>query len=151
MVSYLNREKKLDSLVGRRPVAPTAPKGIYLYGNVGSGMARYIYYRVSRKKPFMLSHLSFSLYQFNILSCFYFELINPSMRGSIMSFQNILIPKILSYYLLSIITPRSCHVWRKLFWRFFFCVFLLSNIMSLKISYEILRKYDSSFSFYSSQ
>ncbi|XP_020241300.1 lactation elevated protein 1 isoform X2 [Asparagus officinalis] len=37
MVSYLNREKKLDSLLGRRPVAPTAPRGIYLYGNVGSG------------------------------------------------------------------------------------------------------------------
>lgn len=37
MVSYLNRERKLDSLVGRRPVAPAAPKGIYLYGNVGSG------------------------------------------------------------------------------------------------------------------
>ncbi|XP_010250073.1 PREDICTED: lactation elevated protein 1 isoform X2 [Nelumbo nucifera] len=36
-VSYLNREKKLDSLVGRRPVAPPAPKGLYLYGNVGSG------------------------------------------------------------------------------------------------------------------
>ncbi|KAF6151164.1 hypothetical protein GIB67_037372 [Kingdonia uniflora] len=36
-VSYLNRERKLDSLVGRRPVAPSAPKGLYLYGNVGSG------------------------------------------------------------------------------------------------------------------
>ncbi|KAK6927529.1 ATPase, AFG1-like [Dillenia turbinata] len=36
-VSYLNREKKLDSLVGRRPTAPPAPKGLYLYGNVGSG------------------------------------------------------------------------------------------------------------------
>lgn len=36
-VSYLNREKKLDSLVGKRPVAPPAPKGLYLYGNVGSG------------------------------------------------------------------------------------------------------------------
>ncbi|GAB2275515.1 hypothetical protein Dimus_010272 [Dionaea muscipula] len=36
-VSYLNREKKLDSLVGQRPVAPPAPKGLYLYGNVGSG------------------------------------------------------------------------------------------------------------------
>ncbi|KAG8381754.1 hypothetical protein BUALT_Bualt05G0005400 [Buddleja alternifolia] len=35
-VSYLNRERKLDSLVGRRPTAPTAPKGLYLYGNVGS-------------------------------------------------------------------------------------------------------------------
>jgi len=39
MVTYLNREKKLDSLVGGRPVAPKAPKGIYLYGNVGSGMS----------------------------------------------------------------------------------------------------------------
>ncbi|KAL6980192.1 peroxisome-assembly ATPase [Sarracenia purpurea var. burkii] len=36
-VSYLNREKKLDSLYGRRPTAPPAPKGLYLYGNVGSG------------------------------------------------------------------------------------------------------------------
>uniref|UniRef100_A0A5B7ANM5 Putative ATPase N2B isoform X1 n=1 Tax=Davidia involucrata TaxID=16924 RepID=A0A5B7ANM5_DAVIN len=36
-VSYLNREKKLDSLVGRRPTAPPAPKGLYLYGSVGSG------------------------------------------------------------------------------------------------------------------
>ncbi|CAO1941199.1 unnamed protein product, partial [Urochloa humidicola] len=30
-VSYLNREKKLDKLVGQRPVAPVAPKGLYLY------------------------------------------------------------------------------------------------------------------------
>uniref|UniRef100_A0A7C9AKV8 Adenosinetriphosphatase n=1 Tax=Opuntia streptacantha TaxID=393608 RepID=A0A7C9AKV8_OPUST len=36
-VSYLNREKKLDSLVGPRPVPPVAPRGLYLYGNVGSG------------------------------------------------------------------------------------------------------------------
>ncbi|CAK9169635.1 unnamed protein product [Ilex paraguariensis] len=36
-VSYLNREKKLDSLVGRRPTAPPAPKGLYLFGSVGSG------------------------------------------------------------------------------------------------------------------
>ncbi|KAL6536212.1 hypothetical protein OROGR_012784 [Orobanche gracilis] len=36
-VSYLNREKKLDSLVGQRPTAPPAPKGLYIYGNVGSG------------------------------------------------------------------------------------------------------------------
>ncbi|KAL8054469.1 hypothetical protein ABFX02_05G138800 [Erythranthe guttata] len=36
-VSYLNREKKLDSMVGQRPVAPPAPKGLYIYGNVGSG------------------------------------------------------------------------------------------------------------------
>lgn len=36
-VSYLNREKKLDSLVGQRPTAPPAPKGLYVYGNVGSG------------------------------------------------------------------------------------------------------------------
>lgn len=38
MVSYLNREKKLDSIVGTRPAAPPAPKGLYLYGSVGSGM-----------------------------------------------------------------------------------------------------------------
>ncbi|XP_027329869.1 AFG1-like ATPase isoform X2 [Abrus precatorius] len=36
-VSYLKREKKLDSLVGPRPTAPPAPKGLYIYGNVGSG------------------------------------------------------------------------------------------------------------------
>ncbi|KAL7112295.1 hypothetical protein ACP275_05G143800 [Erythranthe tilingii] len=36
-VSYLNREKKLDSMVGQRPIAPPAPKGLYIYGNVGSG------------------------------------------------------------------------------------------------------------------
>ncbi|CAI8605937.1 unnamed protein product [Vicia faba] len=36
-VSYLKREKKLDSLVGRRPTAPPAPRGLYIYGNVGSG------------------------------------------------------------------------------------------------------------------
>ncbi|XP_050216211.1 uncharacterized protein LOC126667283 [Mercurialis annua] len=36
-VSYLNRERKLDSAVGRRPIAPPAPKGLYIYGNVGSG------------------------------------------------------------------------------------------------------------------
>ncbi|KAI3982002.1 hypothetical protein MKX01_018908 [Papaver californicum] len=36
-VSYLNRERRLDSAVGHRPVAPRAPKGLYLYGNVGSG------------------------------------------------------------------------------------------------------------------
>ncbi|KAK9946024.1 hypothetical protein M0R45_011507 [Rubus argutus] len=36
-VSYLNRERKLDSIVGRRPTAPVAPKGLYIYGNVGSG------------------------------------------------------------------------------------------------------------------
>ncbi|KAH6774158.1 AFG1-like ATPase family protein [Perilla frutescens var. frutescens] len=36
-VSYLNREKKLDLLVGLRPTAPPAPKGLYIYGNVGSG------------------------------------------------------------------------------------------------------------------
>lgn len=37
MVSYLKREKKLDSLVGPHPVAPPPPKGLYLYGNVGCG------------------------------------------------------------------------------------------------------------------
>ncbi|KAK3212301.1 hypothetical protein Dsin_017007 [Dipteronia sinensis] len=36
-VSYLNRERKLDSLVGRCPTAPPAPKGLYIYGSVGSG------------------------------------------------------------------------------------------------------------------
>ncbi|XP_057824621.2 uncharacterized protein C115.02c isoform X3 [Cryptomeria japonica] len=37
MVSYLKREKRLDSLVGSCPVVPPAPKGLYLYGNVGCG------------------------------------------------------------------------------------------------------------------
>lgn len=36
-VSYLNRERRLDTLVGRRPTAPPSPKGLYIYGNVGSG------------------------------------------------------------------------------------------------------------------
>nr|KAJ0200492.1 hypothetical protein LSAT_V11C600307220 [Lactuca sativa] len=36
-VSYLNRERKLDSLVGKCPTVPQAPKGLYIYGNVGSG------------------------------------------------------------------------------------------------------------------
>ncbi|XP_019447543.1 PREDICTED: lactation elevated protein 1 [Lupinus angustifolius] len=36
-VSYLKREKKLNSVVGQRPIAPTSPKGLYIYGNVGSG------------------------------------------------------------------------------------------------------------------
>lgn len=36
-VSYLNRERKLDSLSGRRPNLPAAPKGLYIYGDVGSG------------------------------------------------------------------------------------------------------------------
>lgn len=43
-VSYLNREKKLDGLVGQRPLLPIAPKGIYLYGNVGSGT--FLFYSV---------------------------------------------------------------------------------------------------------
>ncbi|KAG5601536.1 hypothetical protein H5410_032906 [Solanum commersonii] len=48
-VSYLNREKKLDSQVGRRPAAPPAPKGLYLYGNVGSGktMLMDMFYKAS--------------------------------------------------------------------------------------------------------
>ncbi|XP_049411380.1 uncharacterized protein LOC125874520 [Solanum stenotomum] len=48
-VSYLNREKKLDSQVGRRPPAPPAPKGLYLYGNVGSGktMLMDMFYKAS--------------------------------------------------------------------------------------------------------
>nr|XP_024381671.1 AFG1-like ATPase isoform X2 [Physcomitrium patens] len=37
MVARIEREKKLDSIVGRRPSAPKAPQGIYLYGNVGCG------------------------------------------------------------------------------------------------------------------
>lgn len=52
-VSYLNRERKLDSVVGRRPSAPPAPKGLYLYGNVGSGMLRCFslqWFLICRKK-----------------------------------------------------------------------------------------------------
>lgn len=37
LVAHIEREKKLDSLVGTRPQAPSAPQGIYLYGNVGCG------------------------------------------------------------------------------------------------------------------
>lgn len=37
MVARIEREKKLDFIVGRRPHAPTAPQGVYLYGNVGCG------------------------------------------------------------------------------------------------------------------
>lgn len=47
-VSYLNREKKLDSLVGTRPSAPPAPKGLYIYGNVGSGMSLNIFLFTSK-------------------------------------------------------------------------------------------------------
>lgn len=32
----------MDSVVGRRPTAPPAPKGLYIYGNVGSGMLMYL-------------------------------------------------------------------------------------------------------------
>lgn len=42
-VSYLNREKKLDLLVGQRPIAPPAPKGLYIYGNVGSGLLLHLF------------------------------------------------------------------------------------------------------------
>ena len=48
-VSFLNREKKLDSLVGRRPTAPSAPKGLYIYGNVGSGMLPNFIYKPEKK------------------------------------------------------------------------------------------------------
>lgn len=37
-VAYLKRERQLDSVVGRRPTAPPAPKGLYIYGNVGTGI-----------------------------------------------------------------------------------------------------------------
>lgn len=42
MVARIEREKKLDSIVGRRPSAPKAPQGIYLYGNVGCGECSFI-------------------------------------------------------------------------------------------------------------
>ncbi len=31
------REKKINELIGPRPVSPRAPQGLYLYGNVGCG------------------------------------------------------------------------------------------------------------------
>lgn len=37
MVSQINREKKLDELVGPRPPLPSSPKGLYIYGSVGCG------------------------------------------------------------------------------------------------------------------
>eukprot|EP00250_Pteridium_aquilinum_P001043 c11233_g1_i1 orf=42-1949(+) len=37
MVSHINREKKLDQLVGPPPPLPSSPKGLYIYGNVGCG------------------------------------------------------------------------------------------------------------------
>jgi hypothetical protein len=58
-VSYLNREKKLDTLVGQRPVAPVAPKGLYLYGNVGSGGVP-LTQRAQNKNIY--SHVRFVLY-----------------------------------------------------------------------------------------
>ncbi|WCJ30279.1 AFG1-like ATPase family protein [Euphorbia peplus] len=50
-VSYLNRERKLDSLLGRCPIAPPAPKGLYIYGNVGSGktMLMDMFYGVTKE------------------------------------------------------------------------------------------------------
>jgi predicted ATPase len=37
MVARIKREKKIDELIGPRPVSPQAPRGLYLYGNVGCG------------------------------------------------------------------------------------------------------------------
>jgi predicted ATPase len=37
MVAHIKREKKIDELIGPRPVSPRAPQGLYLYGNVGCG------------------------------------------------------------------------------------------------------------------
>jgi predicted ATPase len=37
MVARIKREKKIDELIGPRPVSPQAPQGLYLYGNVGCG------------------------------------------------------------------------------------------------------------------
>lgn len=36
-VSHINREKKLDRLVGPPPSLPSTPKGLYIYGSVGCG------------------------------------------------------------------------------------------------------------------
>jgi len=62
-VSYLKREKKLDSVVGRRPTAPPAPKGLYIYGNVGSGIyllifvfwVNYLFHSILKMVKFTLS------------------------------------------------------------------------------------------------
>lgn len=79
MVSYLNREKKLDTFVGARPIAPIAPKGIYLYGNVGSGRYHFIDHKLS-EKLFPLN-LMLNLYQFNVtVFCFHFEFFSPKAR-----------------------------------------------------------------------
>lgn len=43
-VSYLKREMKLDSVVGRYPTAPPPPKGLYIYGNVGSGIYLLVFF-----------------------------------------------------------------------------------------------------------
>lgn len=78
MVSYLNREKKLDSFVGRRPVAPVAPKGLYLYGNVGSGTFPIL-------NMFLTSlYISFSIFQrnFSSVQCF------PSFSLHLISFSS---------------------------------------------------------------
>lgn len=37
MVAHINREKKLDQLLGPRPTLPLGPKGVYIYGSVGCG------------------------------------------------------------------------------------------------------------------
>lgn len=62
-VSYLNRERKLDAAVGRRPAAPPAPKGLYLYGNVGSGMSYSKFMRLNYQNLCILRVSSSSSYQ----------------------------------------------------------------------------------------
>jgi predicted ATPase len=43
MVAHIKREKKIDELIGPRPVSPRAPRGLYLYGNVGCGRRHTIF------------------------------------------------------------------------------------------------------------
>ena len=64
-VSYLNRERKLDSFTGRRPTAPPAPKGLYIYGNVGSGIFLSLIMfnskeNIFQQKMVLISHLTAS-------------------------------------------------------------------------------------------
>ncbi|XP_065876762.1 uncharacterized protein [Euphorbia lathyris] len=70
-VLYLNRERKLDSLVGRRPFAPPAPKGLYIYGNVGSGktMLMDMFYGVT--KGIVKHRRRFHFHEVNLLLCFH--------------------------------------------------------------------------------
>lgn len=59
-VSYLNRERKLDSLVGKCPTVPQAPKGLYIYGNVGSGIFILLIFQFLNISMFQVSSFNFN-------------------------------------------------------------------------------------------